>query len=133
MDTVRKPDGRFDKGAAPGPGRTPLPSWFKAKGNASLALLWAAASGEVIDDGLSDTVKATAESLARDIDPKTRMMALDKVVERLHGKVKEHVEVEGTGAADALLDALLRMAHPRREGQNEPHHSDDDGADRGGS
>ena len=132
MDTVRKPDGRFDKGATPGPGRTALPAWFKGKGNDSLALLWAAASGEVID-GLSEQVRATATALATDIDPKTRVQALDKVVERLHGKVKEHVEVEGTGAADVLLDALLRMAHPRKEGQNEPHHSDDDGADRGGS
>ena len=89
-------------------GKPALPSWFKEKGPASLALLWAAASGEVIDDGLSPKVKATAQSLAHDIDPKTRMMALDKVVERLHGKVKDVVEVDGSSGALEVLVALAR-------------------------
>ena len=115
---IRDEKGRLLPGhGAPGPGKPALPSWFKEKGPQAIALLWAAASGEVAE-GLPDVVKKTAENLAADIDHKTRVAAIDKVIERIHGKVKDTVEVDVTGR-DAFVDAMLAMAHKRREGDDD--------------
>jgi hypothetical protein len=95
-------------------------------------VLLAQATGTPVacDDG---TVLPAVEQVARDSSCKERRQAAEAVVERIYGKAPATIEVEAH-AGDAFLDAVIRLAHPRREeALTNGADSNTEGEDRGGA
>lgn len=102
MQTVRKPNGHFAEGAAPGPGRPRLPDWFKAKGVDALRVLAAAATGTV--DDMPD-LPAAATQVAAESSPKERIAASTELANRVYGKAPDVI----TGDADNPVSLCLEV------------------------
>jgi hypothetical protein len=89
----------------------PLPSWFKEVGPDALKVLTAAGTGRII--GPIEEAPPAAIELAASCSDKVRQAAADKIAERIYGKVKDVVEVDGTSGALEVLVALARAATPK--------------------
>jgi hypothetical protein len=88
--------GRLVAGTAAGPGRTPLPPEFKAKGPEALAAII-----KMMEEGEKDA---------------DRLKAAVWLAERIYGKPVQGVEVEGGEGVNGMLAALLALKGTKEGG-----------------
>jgi len=88
---------RWKEGTSGNPGgRAKLPDWFKGHGESALAMLVAAGTGRVVTlDEDTDAELAARQAMADGCPANIRSEAANRIADRLYGKVKETVAVEG--------------------------------------
>jgi hypothetical protein len=96
----------FAKGNPGGPGRKPLPSWFRDLGDDALRVLAAQATGVAFpqDDG---TVLPAVQHVALESSPKERASAAAIIADRIYGKAPETVTLEGELAISRIVRTIV--------------------------
>lgn len=94
---------------SPGPGRIPLPDWLRGKGEDLVRLQLRAALEGVMPRGKDKE----GNEILEPVETKDRLVALEKLVDRIYGKAPQAVDVSGGEALTAAGAALLALAQKK--------------------